>query len=66
MKRVILNYDESSGVISDKLGTEVGNWFDLQSFGEPSGEPNVRDLIKLKEAGFTAEDIVALKEGGVL
>ena len=66
MKKVILNYDESSGVISDKFGTQVGNWLDLQSLGEPSDGANVRDLIKLKEAGFTAEDIVAMKEGGVL
>lgn len=66
IKRVIVQYEESSGNIFDRNGTLITAWHGLEHMGEPENGSNVRDLIKLKEAGFTAEDIVAMKEGGVL
>lgn len=66
MSKVIVEYNESNGELTDAKGMVVGNWMGLDSFPEQEPETGLRDLIKLKDAGFTADDIVAMKEGGVL
>ena len=63
--KVVVEYNAETGEIKDAVGMYVGSFFGLESFEIPK-ESNVRDLIKLKEAGFTAEDLVQMKEGGLL
>ena len=64
--KVIVEYDQVTGEIKDKSGMTIGSWFELEHFGSPDEPNKVRDIIKLKDAGFTAEDIVTMKEGGLL
>jgi len=66
-KKVIVEYDEVSGNLFDATGLQIATWCNLQHFGEP-GETTLkpRDLVALKDAGFTAEDIVIMREGGVI
>ena len=65
--KVIIEYDQLNGTMYDKAGAMIGTWHALDHFGTPDDQgATVRDLIKLKEAGFSAEEIVAMKEGGVL
>ncbi|MCZ4284569.1 hypothetical protein O4H29_06940 [Marinobacter salarius] len=68
-KKVIVEYEDSSGTIFDANGMNVGTWHNLEHFGEPDaqgGSMKPRDLIALKEAGFTAEDLVTMRDGGVI
>lgn len=64
--KVTIDYDSTTGAMTDKRGTLVGTWVGLEHFGDAEKKDIVRDLIKLKEAGFTADEIVAMKEGGLL
>jgi len=61
MSNSYLNYDPATGNITDGKGTMVTNMpgFVPVAVEEKSG---VDDLIKLKNAGFTAEEIIALKK----
>lgn len=66
-KKVIVEYDESTGQICDAIGTPIFTWPGLQHFGEAQDSGvSVRDVIKLKEGGFSAEEIVTMRDGGVL
>lgn len=70
--KVILEYDQGSGQITDASGTVVANWFGLMSFqkDEQAAAPvesqalvasvKADQAIKLKEAGFTADEILKL------
>lgn len=65
--KVVIDYDPASGNMTDAKGAYVGSWMGLESFGEElSTNDPVEDIVKLKNSGFTAEDIVAMKKGGVL
>ena len=69
MKKVIMEIDDNDNVYGP------GNWLvgmaqaNNPHFGE--AEPGksgctVQELVKLKDAGFTAGEIVEMKEGGLL
>lgn len=65
--KVVIEYDPATGNMTDAKGAYVGCWMQLESFGnELTVSDPVEDIVKLKNSGFTAEDIVALKKGGVL
>lgn len=59
-----LEYDPASGVILDSVGTVVHT---IPGFSPIQLETNnkVNDVIKLKDAGFTADEIIAMKKAGV-
>ncbi len=73
LTKVVLNYDKKTGSITDRLGKLICAWEDLNYISEFQGSPPMRnipapvrqsplgDIIRLKEAGFTALDIIALK-----
>lgn len=75
MKKVLLDYDETTGYITDAEGSCVGTWLDVVSF--PIEEDNkeshtvvVRDKVDriahLKQQGYVLDDILKLKEAGLL
>lgn len=75
MKKVLLGYDETTGYITDAEGSCVGTWLNVVSF--PREEENkdsstvvVRDkadrIAHLKQQGYELEDILKLKEAGLL
>lgn len=58
--KVILDYDQSTGSIKDKDGLIVATWSNLNC-EKAEKKAYIDELIKLKEAGFTVEDIVELR-----
>lgn len=66
MKKIVIEYDETTGNMVDASGMCIGNWTEVKPFDEIDRQSTVRDLIKLKDAGFSADDIVTMKEGGVI
>jgi len=63
---VVLQYDSSTGALEDASGMALGNWFGVVSL-EPQTEPvSIRDLVMLKEAGYTTTDIIDLSQNGLL
>ncbi len=60
MERVIVNLDETNSLYDDDM-KYIGV---LQGKVQEAAE-TVGNLIRLKEAGFTAEDIVLLHDSGI-
>ena len=58
--RITLEYDAQSGQITDKNGIMAGCYMGLQSFDEDKKISKITDILKLKDAGFTVEEITAL------
>ena len=63
--KVLLEYDPVSGVIKDKSNCAVGTWAGLVSFEQESTSTSVDDMIKLKNSGFTAEEVIAIKKANL-
>lgn len=63
MKKVILNYDEQYGYLTDANNIQVGTYIGLTPC---KGNLTVDELVRLKEGGFNSKEIVELVENGVL
>lgn len=70
LTKVVLNYDKKTGELRDGMGGVIVTWEDLVSFPIPTAKPSIPlpvrtsplgDIIRLKEVGFSALDIIALK-----
>jgi len=59
-----LNYDQTSGQVTDKSGTLITTYIGATPV-EIEKSSTVDDIIKLKNAGFTAEDIIAIKKANL-
>ena len=64
--KVVLEYDPSSGNISDTGGNIVGTWAGLQAFENDSVDNRAEVALSLKKAGYSAKDIVKLRNAGLL
>ena len=62
--KVIFDYNEATGFITGKNGMTVYMMGMLPFESEPQSS-KVDDLVKLKAAGFTAEEIVLLNHSGI-
>jgi len=61
--KVIVEYEPNSGNITDSTGCLVGTFFSLKPFDEDQkSNATIGELVKLKEAGFTVDEIVTLKD----
>lgn len=64
--KVTLDYDPASGQLTDKSGSLVGTWVNLQPVDDSVKKLTPAEAIQLREAGFTAEDLVELRKRGLL
>ena len=66
MKQQYLKYDPVSGMITDSSNTLVTT---LCGFGpvdiEEQSNTSIDDMIKLKNSGFTAEEVIAIKKANL-
>ena len=64
--KVILEYDPATGNIMDKDGLAI-HCFPCLNYEEvPEKNTAVADLIKLKNSGFTAEEVIAIKKADLI
>ena len=63
--KVTLEYDVVTGTITDKLGIIVGTYCGLTSLDDEQSSTSVDDMIKLKNSGFTAEEVIAIKKANL-
>ena len=70
MKKIVLEYDEGSGEIKDAVGVVAGFYVGLVGFEEDAQKPQtqskVSEIVNLKTSGFTAQEIIELKQGGMI
>lgn len=64
-QKVVLDYDPQTGELNDVHGTRIAVWSSLDSY--PYSDPmkatiDVEELISLKEAGFSTNDIIRIKK----
>ena len=66
MKKVLLDYDDSSNLYQN--GMLVTNFVGLEEYTEPetASFTPVDDIVKLKEAGFDADEIIEMKKRDVI
>ena len=67
MKQQYLKYDPISGVITDNLGlmvTTMPGWGPVEIDDKPEST-SIDDMIKLKNSGFTAEEVIAIKKANL-
>jgi len=63
MKKVIINYDEATGSVHDTNGTFIFTYPGLiAEDAAKDGKDSTEELVKLKNAGFTCDEIIALKK----
>jgi len=71
LTKVVLNYEKKTGQITDANGDPICTWEDLKPFPIQSAKPAIPlpvrqsplgDIIRLKEAGFTTEQIIQLNQ----
>lgn len=61
MKTITLNFNEATGIITDATGFCVGSHSGVVPVKEEESRNTIDDLINLKAAGFTTDEIVELK-----
>ncbi|QDP52057.1 MAG: hypothetical protein Unbinned706contig1000_1 [Prokaryotic dsDNA virus sp.] len=67
MNKQYLEYDPVTGEIKDNLGTLVTTmpgWIPVEIKQEVK-TTSVDDMIKLKNSGFTAEEVIAIKKANL-
>tara|TARA_R110000744_G_C19371578_1_gene562725 strand:- start:22850 stop:23044 length:195 start_codon:yes stop_codon:yes gene_type:complete len=64
MTKVLLDYDKNTGNIS-KNGTHIASWAGLGEYEEPEVS-NIDAMVKLKNSGFTAKEVIELGKAGLL
>lgn len=68
MIKIVLDYDKDADKIIDPdNGRTIAHWAGLAHHAAKESEGvKVSDLVELKEAGYTAEEIIELKKKGVI
>jgi len=61
--RIVLEYDEATGALTDKAGIYVSGVTGLTSV-EP--ENNNKDTIELVKLGVSSDDIIKMKHNGLI
>ena len=67
-KKIVLSYDDTTGFVYDANETYIGSNLTLKPFEiteEKSGVA-IDDLVKLRNAGFSTEEIIELKRKDLL
>ena len=63
---VYLKYNEGSGNITDANGTLVSCFKGFKGVDvDENKSTSIDDMIKLKNSGFTAEEVIAIKKANI-
>ena len=67
MKQQYLKYDPNTGNITDDTGMMVFCYLGALSFSieDKKESTSIDDMIKLKNSGFTAEEVIAIKKANL-
>jgi hypothetical protein len=67
-KKIVLNYDDTNHMVYDANDMYVGSLATIEPFEmtEAKQGVNIDDLVKLRNAGFTTEEIIELKRKDLL
>lgn len=67
-KKIVLEYDDSTGFVYDSTGLYIGTNLSLKPFDATDEKASVPidDLVKLRNAGFTTDEIIELKRKDLL
>tara|TARA_R110000744_G_scaffold380568_1_gene503239 strand:+ start:20708 stop:20902 length:195 start_codon:yes stop_codon:yes gene_type:complete len=64
MNKKYLNYDESTGIITDANGLILTTYAGATPV-EIKESTSIDDMIKLKNSGFTAEEVIQIKKANL-
>lgn len=65
MKKIILNLEDDVTIRADS-GAYVGTLSTTEKYETYEPKDYVKEILKLKEGGFTAEEIIEFKKEGLL
>ena len=60
MRKVLLEYDASTGLLKDSVGNVVGSWVGLIPFDQPKSYDRTQTILSMYKEGLSAEDIKVL------
>jgi len=60
--KIELDYNPIDGQISTNSGVYIGVYTGLESHESTGCKTDIDSLVKLKDAGFTAEEIIEMKK----
>lgn len=60
-KKIVLSWDDSTGMVYDAKDMYVGTNLTLTPFADKTEGAAIDDLVKLRNAGFTTDEIIELK-----
>lgn len=63
--KITLNYDPTTGQVTDNNGAIIVTWMGLQD-QQAEPEISVENLVELKKAGFSTDEIVELRKKDIL
>lgn len=65
-EKIVLEYDEETGEVRDANGVHVGFNMVIKGFEPEKPKTDVSALVSMKDAGFTAEEIMQMKREGLV
>jgi len=65
MTQKYLHYDLLSGSITDATGMNIATYVGAAPVEVESKGTSIDDMIKLKNSGFTAEEVIAIKKANL-
>ena len=65
MSKQYLNYDSGTGNITDNNGMTVASFAGAVPVIIKSESTSIDDMIKLKNSGFTADEVIAIKKANL-
>ncbi|MDR9502688.1 MAG: hypothetical protein RI601_12925 [Desulfurivibrionaceae bacterium] len=63
--KIALNYDERTGNVTDNKGSLILRWMGLEEF-EIQEKQDGKEIIQLVSLGVSPDDLIKLKENGLL
>lgn len=65
-EKIVLEYDSESGELMDVNDIHLGYMTGLTGFKPEKQKTDVGALVSMKDAGFTAEEIMQMKREGLI
>lgn len=65
-KKIVLSWDDNTGMVYDAKEMYIGTNLSIQPFDDKPEGVAIDDLVKLRNAGFSTEEIIELKRKDLL
>ncbi len=65
-EKIILEYNRETGEIYAANGDCIANWLNLEGFSFETKEASIEDLVQLRKAGYTNDEVIELRRQKII